>query len=292
MKVKNGKFFVMLLLLLGLFFVPKVNTTTALTEETHVIVFDDYIEANLGTISTDEFLWIHCTQENSDIIIQIWAMDHTNYNEFIQYGTGIYHEIGYGTGNFTQYFYIGVEDIWHILVFNVDSIHQRTTTINLFLEIGDFGENDGGSGIDAGGYFASALYLEDENYNSSGRLLFWDLIDFYKFYAEVGDHLSIKINGLRFGNTSFILYAPNGLYEKASADYITQDIEIILPVNQSGYWIMKFYKDDYDLVYSHYYFEIKVSPPTVPTSITLATIITSGTSFIIATVVLRKKRKQ
>ncbi|MHA1306694.1 MAG: hypothetical protein ACTSQN_05295, partial [Candidatus Heimdallarchaeota archaeon] len=248
MKLKNGKIFVILLVLcFGLFFVPKGIKTQALLEETHVIVYDDYVEANVGATDFDEFLWIHYTQNNSDVLLEIVIMDHSEYNNFLQYGSGTNVTSGPMSGNFTDYLMFGTEGIiWHLLIFNADFILQRTTEINLYLEKGDFYQNDGGSGYDAGGYFASALYLEEENFFSSGKLFFGDTIDFYKFYAEEGDHLSININGLRFGNTSFILYAPNGFREMVTADYITQDLEINIPANYSGYWIMKFYKDDFD----------------------------------------------
>ncbi|MHA1923531.1 MAG: hypothetical protein ACTSVP_10720, partial [Candidatus Heimdallarchaeota archaeon] len=281
---------------LGMFFVPKVNTTTALIVETHTIAYNEYIEANAGIIAGDGFLWFYYTQNNSDIELEVWLMNNAEYNNFVQYGSGLHYTIYTGSGNFSEWVGLGYTDLLHILIFNVD-VPQRTTEIKLHLDKDQIMPHDGGTDDeDAGGTFAGAMYLEEEDYNSTGRLFFGDIADFYKFYANQSDHLTLNIRGLRFGNTSFTLYAPGGFTEVATADYITQDIEFTILINYTGYWIMRFYKDADDLLLSKYNFEIQISLPTVlistPISIPIVTVITISLPVVCAMVILTKKRKQ
>ncbi|MHA1188558.1 MAG: hypothetical protein ACTSSK_17190 [Candidatus Heimdallarchaeota archaeon] len=92
MKYKKGKIFVLLIIVgLGMFFVPKVNTTTALIVETHTIAYNEYIEANAGIIAGDGFLWFYYTQNNSDIELEVWLMNNAEYNNFVQYGSGLHY---------------------------------------------------------------------------------------------------------------------------------------------------------------------------------------------------------
>jgi hypothetical protein len=204
----------------------------------------------------------------------------------------VYYTVYVGNGNFSEWIGFGEATIIHILIFNID-VPQRTTELTIYSEKDVIASNDGGCGTDAGGTFAGAHYLDPEYYNSSGRLFFGDIADFYKFYANEGDNISLKIRNLRLGNTSFILYAPNGFIELISADYITQDLEFVIPANYTGYYIMRFYKDAYDTICSKYYFDLEINQP-ITTSNQLSTqlisLISTGVSIIGVMIILRKKR--
>ena len=133
MKTKSAKIFVIIFILgIGLFFCPKINTTTAYTEETHVIAYNEYIEFNAGIIDADEMLWFYYFQNNSDIELEVWMMDHAAYGNFVQTGSGTYYQLHSGSCNFSDYVSFGVADRIHILIFNID-VPQRTTEIRLLL---------------------------------------------------------------------------------------------------------------------------------------------------------------
>lgn len=181
---------------------------------------------------------------------------------------------------------------------NYDSVALATTTVTANVEfVEESTQNDGNSGSDAGGLFASAVYLETDDFNSSGILEYLDCKDFYKFLVSEALEITILIENLRNSNCNFTLYEPAGS-TIAKRDQISSDESITVNATETGYWIMSMSKascDDYQTESYDFKIILKTTSttPTTPTEagdIILITFISVLLSGMIVFVIIRRYR--
>lgn len=221
-----------------------------------------------------------------------------NFQNFVAHVAFTYHDLSYGflTGD---YFIPVSESIWHVIFWNVDAPLLRTTTVTAKVEFDEQtpSQNDGNTGGDAKSHFWEPTFLDEEDFNSSGMLIFHDTTDLYKFYISTNESVTLTITGLYDANCNFYLIDPL-VNVIASSKNMTQDFQFEF-TTESTYYFMIFNKTFSDTFVQKevYYFDIHIdsteneTESTVEMSIGFSATISGLLSIpIISAVIIRKKK--
>ncbi len=256
----------------------------------------EWFEISSGvTIGTNHVIEWSFTSTNPDIVIDVWAFDDSEFSTFSASGSLVGDLLTQAQSSDSGYYFPASTSVWHVVFFNNDGSSPATTTVTANVEfIEESTQNDGNSGGDAGGLFASAVYLETDDFNSSGILEYLDCKDFYKFLVSENLEITILIENLRNSNCNFTLYRPAGT-TITKRDQIAIDETIKVNATETGYWIMSLSKascDDYQTESYDFKIILKTTstPPTQEGGIILITFISALLSGMIVFVIIRRYR--
>ncbi len=263
----NKKFLNASLILILFVFVLRVPS---FTHDAHSVVrvetlaIDEWFEVNSTTlIGTDHFIVWEFTQSVADAALNVWAMDDTNFQNFIAHVPFTYYDLSFGliTGD---YFIPISESIWHVVFWNVDAPLDRTTTVTAKVEFDEQTptQNDGNTGGDANPSYSSPTFLDEDDFNSSGMLIFHDVRDLYKFYIGTNESVTLTITGLYDANCNFYLIDPL-VDVVASSENMTQDFQYEFTTEFTYYFMIfnKTFTDPY-VEKEVYYFDIQIDNST------------------------------
>ena len=259
----------------------------------------EWFEISSGTsIGTNHVIEWSFTSTNPDIVIDVWVFDDSEFTTFSTWGDLVGDLLTQAQSSDSGYYFPATTSVWHVVFFNNDGSSPATTTVTADVEfVEESTQNDGNSGGDAGGLFASAVYLETDDFNSSGILEYTDCKDYYKFLVSESLEITVVIEGLSNGNCNFTLYEPSGSIN-TTRNLIASDETIKVNTTTTGYWIMSINKascDDYQT--ENYTFKIMLkSPPitTTPTEEGGLSIFSFLIPFVVISIIfkfVRRKRK-
>jgi hypothetical protein len=107
------------------------------------------------------------------------------------------------------------------------------------------GQNDMGSGSDAGNTFSTALFLVTTPVDGLGYLDSYDTEDYYKFYVPRGLVISATLSPPTGGEFALYLYDPN---QVLVASAVTEELSYL--ATTSGYYYLRVYRFSGSGIYS------------------------------------------
>ena len=141
--------------------------------------------SSVSSIGTNHVIEWSFTSTNPAVLLDVWVFDDSEFTTFSTWGDLVGDLLTQEYSSDSGYYFPATSSIWHVVFFNNDATAVATTTVTADVEfVEESTQNDGNSGGDAGGLFASAVYLEPDDYNSSGSLEYLDCKDYYKFLVS------------------------------------------------------------------------------------------------------------
>ncbi len=264
--------------------------------ETFDLEYNQWHDINsITSIGANYVIEWNFTTSNPNVLIQLWAMDDPNFNDWKDGLTpSLYKHLISSRAGASGYYSVPNSEIWHVVFMNFDITEMETTTINTdvnFIEKPT--QNDGGIGQDAGNSYSTSSQLTVGNFSSSGILIYDDLSDFYNFEVEAGDNLTITFSDFGESICDFVLYKQGGTKVIEETDVI-DNISMEYSVNDTGtcaLGISKSNADDFTQV--DYQFSIfKQSELTFNFPIEVKYILCVFSFLGISVVIVRKRKKE